>query len=134
MISYLLLFSSVYTGFGGVAMVLAMMGLFGLTSYTIVQRVKEVGVRKVLGASSVQIFRLLASDILLLVVVANVIALPLGHVLMKQWLQQFASQASIGASVFVLTTFCTILVSALAISFHVCRAARLNPILLLRTE
>ncbi|MEX2469913.1 MAG: ABC transporter permease [Pseudohongiellaceae bacterium] len=110
------------------AIFIACMGLFGLSSYATEQRSKEVGIRKVLGASVTGIVRLLSADFMKPVLLAIVIALPVGYYLMAQWLQNFAYYINIGAGIFLLSALLAIGVSLATVSIQSVRAALRNPV------
>ncbi|MCM4161486.1 FtsX-like permease family protein [Antarcticibacterium flavum] len=112
----------------------ACLGLFGLVTYTAEQRIKEIGIRKVLGSSIPQIVALLSKDFLKLVFVSFLFAFPLGYYLMNTWLQDFAYRIEVGWQVFVLAAIITIAVAFLTISFKTIKAAMQNPVDSLRTE
>jgi len=112
----------------GMAIFIACMGLFGLSSYATEQRNKEVGIRKVLGASVAAIVRLLSADFMKPVFLAVVIALPFGYYLMSLWLQNFAYYVSIGLSAFLASALLAIVVSLATVSVQSVRAALRNPV------
>jgi putative ABC transport system permease protein len=122
---------SVFTFF---AIFIACLGLFGLATYMAEQRTKEIGIRKVLGASVSGITQLLSKDFLKLIFVAIIIATPIAWYLMNKWLQEFAYRISINAWVFVLTGCVIILIAVLTVSFQAIKAAIANPVKSLRTE
>jgi putative ABC transport system permease protein len=117
-----------------VAIIISCLGLFGLATFTAEQRTKEIGIRKVLGASIVSVVTLLSKDFLKLVLIAVVIASPLAWYAMNKWLQNFAYQTSITWQVFALTTITAIVIAFAAISFQAIKAAVSNPVKSLRTE
>lgn len=112
----------------------ACLGLFGLVTFTTEQRLKEIGIRKVLGSTVPQIVALLSKDFLKLVLIAFVIAFPLGYYLMNRWLRDFAYRTDIGWWVFVLAAFITMLIALATISFKSIKAALENPVKSLKTE
>ena len=126
--------SSIFTIFSCIAIFIACLGLFGLSAFTITLRVKEIGVRKVLGASSGSIVKLISKDFLLLVVIAAVIAFPVAWYVMNQWLQEFAYRINIDWWVFVLAGFIALLIAFATISLQAIKAARANPVDSLRSE
>jgi putative ABC transport system permease protein len=126
--------SSIFTIFSCIAIFIACLGLFGLSAFTITQRVKEIGVRKVLGASTGSIVKLISKDFLLLVVIAAVIAFPIAWYAMNHWLQAFAYRINIGWSVFILATVIALLIAFATISFQAIKAATANPVKSLRSE
>ena len=117
-----------------VAIIISCLGLFGLTTFTAEQRTKEIGIRKVLGASVYGLVALLSRDFLKLVIIAMIIAFPLSWYVMKQWLQNFAYQTSITWTVFALTSCLALLIAFVTISFQAIKAAVSNPVKSLRTE
>jgi putative ABC transport system permease protein len=120
--------------FGFITIFVACLGLFGLVTFTAEQRVKEIGIRKVLGANVGQIVSLLSTDLILLVGISFVIAFPLGFYLMDKWLQDFSYRIEIKWSVFALAGVITILIAFITMSFKTIRAALANPVDSLRTE
>ncbi|MGB8705652.1 MAG: ABC transporter permease [Gillisia sp.] len=112
----------------------ACLGLFGLVTYTAEQRIKEIGIRKVLGSSVTQIVTLLSKDFLKLIFVSFLIAFPLSYYLINKWLQDFAYRIDIGGKAFLLAAGFTLLIAFLTISFKSIQAASVNPIKSLKTE
>ena len=117
-----------------IAIIISCLGLFGLATFTAEQRTKEIGIRKVLGASVHGLVALLSKDFLRLVLIAVIIASPLAWWAMNKWLQNFAYQTSITWQVFAVTTLIAIAIAFLTISFQAIKAAIVNPIKSLRTE
>jgi putative ABC transport system permease protein len=117
-----------------IAIVISCLGLFGLATFSAEQRTKEIGIRKVLGASVTGVVALLSKDFLKLVGIAVVIASPLAWYIMNRWLQDFAYKTSIGFSVFAITTLVAMMIAVITISFQAIRAALSNPVKSLRTE
>ena len=109
------------------AIFIACMGLFGLATFNTVQRFKEIGIRKVLGASVISILKLLTSEIVLLVVMASVIACPLAWYLMSQWLVLFAYHIEMSWLVYLLAAVFAVLIALMTISAQAIRAATANP-------
>lgn len=120
--------------FSLLAIFIACLGLFGLTAYAAEQRTREIGIRKVLGASVGGIIRLLSRDFLRLVVVAMLIAFPLSWFVMRKWLQDFAYRISIGWEIFAVAAVLAIGIALLTVSFQAVRAALANPVKSLRSE
>jgi len=118
----------------GLTILISCLGLFGLASYSAEKRVKEIGVRKVLGASVQNIVLLLASNFIKLVLIANVIAWPLAWWAMNKWLQDFAYRINIQWWVFVLAGGAAILIAFFTVSFQSVKAAVANPVKSLRSE
>lgn len=124
----------IFAIFSALAIFIACLGLFGLASFTTEQRTKEIGIRKVLGASVSGIVALLSRDFLKLVLLANGIAWPLAWWGMRQWLQDFAYRTDISWWIFGLAAFLALLIALLTVSFHAFRAAVSNPVKALRNE
>ncbi|HSZ85163.1 MAG TPA: ABC transporter permease [Puia sp.] len=123
-----------YNIFAGIAIFISCLGLFGLAAYTAQVRTREIGVRKVLGASISGIIQLLALDFIKLIMIAILIAAPVSWYVMNKWLQDFAYKINIGWTVFVLAGFIAILIAVMTISFQAIKAALANPVKSLRTE
>ena len=126
--------SIVFSTAAGIAIVLSCMGLLAMVLLMIQQRVKEIGVRKVLGASVPDISVLISKDFLSLVVIAVLIATPVAWLAMNKWLQSFAYRIEIHWWMFVLVAVVALLIAIVTISFNTVRAARQNPVKSLRTE
>lgn len=122
------------TIFSSLAIFIACLGLFGLAAFTAEQRKKEIGVRKVLGATVTGITRLLSKDFLKLVLVAFVIAVPIAYWLMQKWLLDFAYRTEINWWVFALAGLAAVLIALITVSFQAIKAAIANPVKSLRTE
>jgi putative ABC transport system permease protein len=125
---------NLFTLFSCLAIFIACLGLFGLSTFTISQRVKEIGVRKVLGASVPQIVAELSKDFLKLVLIAAIIALPVAGVLMHKWLLDFAFRISLNWWVFLMAGVVALLIAFVTISFQAIKAAVANPVKSLRSE
>ena len=117
-----------------IAILIACLGLFGLAGLTAINKTKEIGIRKVLGAGVDQIILLLNKDIVLLIIVSLVIAGPVSWYIMEKWLSDFAYRIDIGAGVFVISAFSALLIAILTVSYHSIRAAVANPVESLRNE
>ncbi len=117
-----------------IAILICCLGLFGLATFSAEQRIKEIGVRKVLGASVTGIVALLSKDFLKLVIIAIVIATPLAWYIMQKWLQDFAYRISLSWYIFLLAGFIAAVIAFVTISFQAIRAANANPVKSLRTE
>lgn len=120
--------------FAGLAIIISCLGLFGLTAFTAQKRRKEIGVRKVIGASVFNITAMLSKDFLQLIFVSLAIALPLSWWLMSNWLESFAYRISITPYVFVLASVAVIVMTFFTVSFQAIKAAIANPVKSLRTE
>ena len=126
--------ASVFTSFSSLAILLACLGLFALTAYTMVQRTKEIGIRKVLGASVTDILSLVAKDFLRLVFFALLIATPLAVLATSKWLNSFSYKINLQWWVFALAGLVTLLIAFLTISLQAIKTALANPVKNLRTE
>ncbi len=120
--------------FSFLAIFIGCLGLFGMASFTAEQRTKEIGIRKILGASVSGIIRLLAKEFLVLVAVANFIAWPVAYWAMNRWLQSFAYRTGISPLLFVLSAVLSISIALITVSFQAIRAALSNPVDALRYE
>ncbi|OKL42099.1 ABC transporter permease [Pontibacter flavimaris] len=120
--------------FAGIAIFISCLGLFGLALFTAEQRTKEIGVRKVLGASVASIVYLLSKDFLKLVLIANLIALPLGWYFMSNWLNDYADRTEMSWWIFAMAFVSTIIIAMFTLSFHAFKTAVANPVNSLRAE
>lgn len=127
-------FGNLFFNFAVLAIFISCLGLLGLSSYSTLQRTKEIGVRKVLGASVSNIVNLLSVDFIKLVLVAFVIASPLAWLGMNKWLQDFAYRTNISWWVFALAALTSVFIAFVTISFQAIKAAVTNPVKSLRTE
>ena len=118
----------------GLAIFIGCMGVFGLATFTAKQRTKEIGVRKVLGASVINLIALLAKDFLKLVLLAIGLAIPLAWYVLHQWLQSFAYRVELSGWVFALAGLLAIGITLLTVSMQSIRAALVNPVKSLRAE
>ena len=126
--------AQLYKIFAGIAIFLGCLGLYGLASYMSVQRIKEVGIRKVLGASIGSIVYLFSKEFILLISIAFLIAAPLAWYFMHQWLQDYAFRIDISWWIFVVGGLTSILVALATVSYRAVRAAVVNPVDSLRSE
>jgi len=110
------------------------LGLFGLSHLSAHQRIKEIGIRKVLGASVLQVIALIAARFVNLVMISFVIAAPLGKLAMNKWLQNFAYRTSIGWWILAIAGIMALLIAFVTVSFQAIKAALANPVESLRTE
>ena len=127
-------FEKVFGIFSALAIFIACLGLFGLSSLTAIQRTKEIGVRKVLGASITSILTLMGRDYLLLMLAAIVVAVPLAWWIMNSWLQDFAYRISLSWWIFAVPSVVVILIALVTVSIHTIKTARTNPTKSLRYE
>lgn len=120
--------------FGCLAVFISCLGLFGLSAFSMTQRIKEIGVRKILGASMSELMSLLSVSFIKLIGIAILIAIPISYYMMDSWLQHFELRTSLSWWLFVLTAILTLLVSILTISWQTYRAAKANPVDALKYE
>ncbi len=123
-----------FMAFAALAIIIAGLGLFGLASYVTTQKTKEIGIRKVLGASVPKIILLLNREFLIKVLVANILAWPVAYFAMNKWLQNFAYKAGISFWAFVASAALAFVISLLTVSYQTIRAANTNPVNSLRYE
>ena len=126
--------ASLASVFTGLAILISCLGLFGLTSFVAEQRTKEIGVRKVLGATVYNVWKMLSKDFVVLVVLSCVIAVPITHYFMTSWLEGYEYRVDLSWWVFALAIICSVLVTLLTVSFQAIKAAKANPIRSLRME
>lgn len=124
----------IFLSFAFFAIFIACLGLFGLVTYAAEQRTKEIGIRKVLGASVANIVAMLSNDFLKLVAISAVIAFPIGWWAMNKWLQDFAYQTKIGWWVFATAGMLAVVITISTVSFRAIKAALMNPVTSLKTE
>jgi putative ABC transport system permease protein len=127
-------FANMFTHFTMLALVIAGLGLFALSAFTAEQRKKEIGIRKVLGASNTNIFYKLSYEFVLLVLVSFLLASVIAYFVMKEWLLDFQYSIQIGPGIFLLAGFVSVFIALITISFQALRAAFSNPANALRTE
>lgn len=120
--------------FAGLTIFISCLGLFGLAAYMAENRLKEIGIRKVLGASVADITKMLTSEFVILVIIAIVIAIPVSYVYMQKWLQDFNYRISIGLPTFLLAGIIAITVAILTVAMQSVKAALANPAKSIRTE
>jgi len=125
---------TIFTVFACIAILIACLGLFGLSAFSISQRIKEIGVRIVLGAKVNSIVTLLSRDFLKLVLIASVIAFPITWYAMTHWLEDLAYRVNLNWWVFVLSALLAVIIALGTVSFHAIRAAMSNPVNSLRSE
>jgi len=127
-------FGAVFGLFAALAIVIACLGLLGLSAYNVIQRTKEIGIRKVLGASTRHLLFILSRDFLLLVALAFVIAIPLTWLAMNSWLQEFAYRIHIGWWIFAIAGVLAFSIALLTVGLQALKATFANPVKSLRTE
>ena len=126
--------SQLYKIFAGIAIFISCLGLYGFVSFMAVQRTKEVGIRKVLGASVISVVYLFSKEFTVLIGVAFLIASPLAYFFMHHWLQNYAYRINIGIGIFLLTILISEIIAWLTVGYQAIKAAVANPVKSLRTE
>ncbi|HZM14040.1 MAG TPA: FtsX-like permease family protein, partial [Bacteroidales bacterium] len=124
----------IFTLFTILAILIACLGLFGLASYTVEQRTKEIGIRKVFGADERVILRLISRDFLILTMIAIIIAIPVAYYFMSNWLENYVYRTKIGVPLLLIAGLLTILITFLTISYKAYQAAIMNPADSIKTE
>jgi len=126
--------SQLYKIFAAIAIFLSCLGLYGLASFMAIQRIKEVGIRKVLGASAANIVYLFSKEFVVLIAIAFIIAVPIAWYFMNKWLQDYPFRINISWWIFIIGGVASILIALATVSFHAIKAAVANPVKSLRTE
>jgi len=124
----------IFTLFTLLAIFIACLGLFGLASYMVEQRTKEIGIRKVFGANDGVILKLISRDFLILVLAGIVIAVPVAWYFMQQWLQNYVYRINVGVSLIVIAALITIVITFITISYKAYQASIMNPATAIKTE
>jgi putative ABC transport system permease protein len=124
----------IFTMFTILAIIIACLGLFGLASYMVEQRTKEIGIRKVFGANEGVVVRLISKDFLILVAISIIIALPAAYYFMSNWLENYVYRTKIGVLLLFVSAILTIVITFITISFKAYQAAATNPAYSLKTE
>ena len=120
--------------FSLIAIIIACMGVFGLVALTVKQKTKEIGIRKVMGASVIKIFQMISKDFMILLLISNVLAIPTSWFVIKYFLQNFAYQTALEFTDFLIAIVLSIVFTLLALLYHTVKAARTNPVEALRYE
>ncbi len=128
------LFGKIFRFFSVLAIIITVLGLFGLSLYNITQRSKEISIRKVLGAEVTQLFRLLTQEYFILLLISLLIALPIGTYLLKHWLAEFANQMTIDVSLYLIPVAILLLLTLVTVCYQVLKVAQANPVESLRNE
>jgi ABC-type antimicrobial peptide transport system permease subunit len=126
--------SQLYKIFAAIAIFISCLGLYGLVSFMAAQRIKEIGIRKVLGASAGNIIYLLSKEFSLLIIIAFAIAVPVAYYIMDQWLQDYSYRIQIGVTLFVMAIVGSMVIAWITVGHRAVRAALANPVKSLRTE
>ena len=124
----------IFSVFAIIAIIIAGLGLFGLSAFVIEQRTKEIGIRKVLGASVQNVLLLVSKEFLSLVIIAFIISIPVTYWAMHKWLENYAYRINISIGIFAIAGFAALLIALLTVSFQAIKAALSNPVKSLRTE
>jgi ABC-type antimicrobial peptide transport system permease subunit len=122
------------TFFAILAVFISCLGLFGLASFVAEQRTKEIGIRKVLGASVTNLWRMLSQDFVVLVIISSFLAVPLAYYFISDWLKQFEYRTAVSWWIFIISIFGAILITLLTVSYQAIKASLMNPVKSLRTE
>ena len=122
-------------GFSSIlSIIIACLGLFGLTSFSVGQRIKEIGIRKVLGANVSNIFLLLSKDFIKLILIATILAWPVAYIGMNKWLQTFAYRINISIGTFLFSAFLALIIAWMTVSYQALKTATTDPVDSLRYE
>jgi ABC-type antimicrobial peptide transport system permease subunit len=122
------------TVFAVLAILISCLGLFGLASFVAAQRTKEIGIRKVIGASVFNLWKMLSADFIVLVVISCLIAIPASYYFMNTWLQQYEYRTEISWWTFAATSIAALMITLLTVSYQAIKAAMINPVKSLRSE
>jgi putative ABC transport system permease protein len=120
--------------FSGLAIFISCLGLLGLSSFVAEQRIKEIGIRKILGASVANLWKMLSSDFVVLIIISCFIAIPIGYYFMHTWLQNYQYRTEISWWVFFATSAGALMITLLTVSFQAIKAAMINPVNSLKSE
>jgi ABC-type antimicrobial peptide transport system permease subunit len=123
-----------YKLFAGIAIFISCLGLYGLISFMVVQKTKEVGIRKVLGASAANVVYLFSREFTILIIIAFALAAPVAYYMMSEWLKNFAFRIDIGVLVFLIAIVASIAIAWITVGYKSIKAAIANPIKSLRSE
>ena len=124
----------IFTAFAGLSIFISCLGLFGLSAFSAQQRVKEIGIRKVMGANLAGILGLLSREYLILIIIANLIAWPLGWYISTEWLSTFPYRTGLNIGIFLLTFLGALLIALVTVSYQSMKAALSDPVKSLRNE
>jgi len=126
--------STLFNYFTLFTIIISMLGLFGLSLFTAERKLKEIGIRKILGASIPNLFFMLSKEFIKLVLIANIVAWPLSYFIMNRWLQNFAYRTEMSIYIFIVSTILTFIITITVISIQIIKAARSNPVKTLKYE
>ena len=121
-------------GFTCLAIIVSCLGLFGLASFVAEQRTKEIGVRKVLGATVFMLWRMLSKEFVVLVIISSLIAIPLAWYFLHEWLQKYEYRTDVSGWIFLAAGLGALVITLLTVSFQAIKAAIANPVKSLRSE
>jgi len=124
----------IFTLFTILTILIACLGLFGLASYMVEQRTREIGIRKVFGANEGIIVRLISKDFLILIAIAIVIAVPMAYYMMSNWLENYVYRTNIGVTLIILAALLTLVITFLTIGYKAYQASVMNPANSIKTE
>ncbi|OGU34342.1 MAG: hypothetical protein A2068_00960 [Ignavibacteria bacterium GWB2_35_6b] len=127
-------FEKIFYSFAVIAVIIAVLGLIGMASFTVQQKFKEIGIRKVLGASTNHIFVMLTKDFLILVLFSNLFALPAAYYFMNKWLSDFAYKIEIGIQPFFIALFTAVILTLFAVGYQAVKASVMNPVKTIKQE
>ena len=127
-------YSKMLIAFSGLSVLIACLGLYGMVSYHVLLKRKEIGIRKVLGADISQIVMILSKEFLIQVAIANIISWPLVFLVMDGWLDNFTSRVDIGISIFIIAAVIVLLIAVVAVGYKTISTAKTNPVKALRYE
>ena len=122
------------SGFAAIAIFISCLGLFGLASFVVEQRTKEIGIRKILGASLASLWKLLSKEFAILIVISCFIAIPIAYTFLQEWLQKYQYRIEVSWLVFVITCFVVLVITVLTVSHQTIRVSLMNPVKTLRSE
>jgi len=125
---------TIFSTFSILAVIIACLGLFGLASFTVDQRKKEVGIRKVLGASTQQNVYIISKEFLILVLISIVLATPIAIWYLNKWLQDYTYKTNLSVFVFIFSALLILVITLLTVSYHTIKASRANPVDALKEE
>jgi len=126
--------SQLYKIFAGIAIFISCLGLYGLVSFMAVQRTKEVGIRKVLGASARNIVYLLSKEFTVLIIIAFIISAPIAWYIMHKWLQNYTYRIPLSASIFIIAIVSSVVIAWITVGYRAVKTSLANPVKSLRSE
>jgi putative ABC transport system permease protein len=127
-------FLKIFTTFSFLSVMLGGLGLFGLTAFSAKRRTKEIGIHRVMGATTARLIKLLSEDFLKLVLIANIIGWPIAYYFMNEWMARFAYHTSVSGWAFIVTGIGVLIIAFLCALYHSLKVSRINPVKSLRSE